>query len=370
MAPDLLLMLHNRAVTTYFYTASAATGEVDTYRLTDAAGSLERVATASAGVNLSAIVTDPERRRLYVADRTMPAIVTFAIGPDGTLAKLNAAFTSSPLANLCLSANRTTMYGVSYTDGTACAHPVDGDGLVLAAGRLSLELGADARCHDVVEVGEGHLVVSALGHDLLYRVRHDAEEGVLEQAPPPVRNERNSGPRHLWLSPARDELYVIGERDARITAHPLTPGGTRHDWYTVPSGIELAPGIVRTPGAVTPATDPASGLPFTWAADLTGSPDGRLLFSTERSSSTVSVTSAATGRLLAWAATEPQPRGIALDPSGRFLLVTGELSSTVSLFEVAPGGGLRFASHAPAREGLLWAEAMIIPNGSSPTPFA
>jgi 6-phosphogluconolactonase len=262
------------------------------------------------------------------------------------------------------------MYGVSYTDGTACAHPVDGDGLVLAAGRLSLELGADARCHDVVEVGEGHLIVSALGHDLLYRIRHDAEEGVLEQAPPPVRNERNSGPRHLWLSPARDELYVIGERDARITAHPLTPGGTRRDWYTVPSGIELAPGIVRTPGAVTPATDPASGLPFTWAADLTGSPDGRLLFSTERSSSMVSVTSAATGQLLAWAATEPQPRGIALDPSGRFLLVTGELSSTVSLFQVGPDGGLRFASHAPAREGLLWAEAMIIPNGSSPTPFA
>lgn len=355
-------------MTTYFYTASAATGDVDCYRLDvpagnpDAAPSVERVATAAAGGNLSAIVADAPRRRLYVADRTMPAVVTFGIGPDGALTRLAAAPTASPLVNLCLSGDGRVMYGVSYTDGTVCAHPVDRDGLVLAAGLVSLSLGERAHCHDVVEIAPHEVMVSALGHDLLYRVRRDPGTGELEQAPPPVREEKGAGPRHMCLSPARDELYVLGERNARITALPLTPDGTRRDWSTVPSSIALAPGVVRSPGTVTPAHDPDSGLPYTWAADLALSPDGRFLFSSERSSSTVSVTSAATGRLVAWTRVERQPRGIALDSAGRFLLVTGELSRSISLFEVAEDGGLRLATRVLARPGLLWAESASLPE--------
>lgn len=360
--------MHNQAVTTCFYTASAATGDVDCYRLDVPAGHpaaaprLERVATARAGGNLSAIAADAPRRRLYVADRTMRAIVTFGLGPDGALTRLGAALTASPLVNLCLAGDGRVMYGVSYADGTLCAHPVDRDGVVLGAGQVSLPLGARAHCHDVVEVAPNEVIVSALGHDLLYRVRRDPDTGGLEQAPPSVRDEKGAGPRHMCLSPAGDELYVLGERNARITALPLTPAGTRRDWSTVPSSIALAPGVVRPPGSATPANDPDSGLPYTWAADLALSPDGRLLFSSERSSSTVSVTSTATGKLMAWTHVERQPRGIALDPAGRFLLVTGELSRTVSLYEVAGDGGLRLVGRVLARPGLLWAESASLPE--------
>jgi 6-phosphogluconolactonase len=349
-------------VTTYFYTASGATGDVDAYRV-DPGGdsgtvSLERTASVNAGKNLGALAIGFGDSRLYVADRTQPAIVTFDVAPTGALTRLGAVPTLSPLANLCLSADRKNVYGVSYVDGTVCVHPLNPDGSVRPAETAPLHLGGDARCHDVVEVAPDEVIVSSLGHDVLYRVRRDPGSGTLGQAPSSVKDERGSGPRHLRLSPARDVLYVLGERSARITAHALTSGQAPRSWHTVPPGVALAPGIVRTPGSPAPAGDPASGLPYTWAADLALSPEGRLLFSSERSSSTVSVTSAATGELLAWTHVEQQqPRGIGLDPTGRFLMVTGELSESVSLYAVAEDGRLRHAASAPAHPGVLWAES-------------
>lgn len=347
-------------MTTYFYTASATTGQIASYRLDRGAGRLEQVAVTPAGGNLAAIAASPRRRRLYVADRTAPAVVTFAVDPaDGTLSELDRAPTGSPLVYLSPSAG--SVYGASYRDGTVCEHPVGADGIAGPAVRPPLRLGGRARCHAVVPGPGGELWVSALGHDLLYRVGHDPGTGELAELRPPVRAGAASGPRHLCVSRDGTELYVLGERNARVTAHPLAPGGARREWDTVPPGVRLAPGIARDPDLEYPPLDPGTGLPYTWAADLALSPDGRLVFTSERSSSTVSVTSARTGELLGWVRAEERPRGIAIDPGGQFLLVTGELSVTVSVYRVGTDGTLRLADRVPSLPGLLWAEAVPLP---------
>lgn len=85
-------------MTTYFYTASATTGDIGTYRLDHEAGRVTHVATTRAGGNLSAIAIHPDRHRLYVADRTAPGIVTYSIDPcDGALAELASTATASQL---------------------------------------------------------------------------------------------------------------------------------------------------------------------------------------------------------------------------------------------------------------------------------
>ena len=359
-------------MTTYFYTASATTGDIGTYRLDHEAGRVTHVATTRAGGNLSAIAIHPDRHRLYVADRTAPGIVTYSIDPrDGALTELASTPTASQLVYLSLAADQRTIYGASYRDGTVCAHPVDADGVAGTAPHPPLPLGEQARCHAVVEGPDGELWVSALGHDLLHRVARDPATGVLAERHPPVHAGTGSGPRHLCLTHERAELYVIGERDARITALSLTPGGARRAWDTLPADIQLAPGIVRSPDPGNPTHDPDTGLPFTWAADLALSPDGRLLFSSERSSSTVSVTSARTGELLDWVRTERQPRGIAVDPSGAYLLVTGELSATVSLYRIdSSAGTLRLTDRAPSLPGLVWAEAADLADTSARCTWA
>lgn len=355
-------------MTTYFYAASATTGDIATYRLDQAAGRLEHVATTRAGGSLYAIALSPRRHRLYAADWAPPGIITFSVDPgDGTLSRLARTPTGSQLVYLSLSAGQHSVYGASYRDGIVCEHPLDADGIAGPAARPPLQLGEEAHCHAVVEGPHSQLWVSALGHDLLYRVGHDPGTGELTVRQPPVQTGTGSGPRHLLISHDRSELYVLGERNAHIIAHPLVPGGERREWATIPPGIRLAPGIVRSLDRENPMHDPGTGMPHTWAADLALSPDGRLLFSSERSSSTVSVTSAQTGELLGWVRAEERPRGIAIDPSGQFLLVTGELSATVSLYRVGAAGMLEFADRAPSLPRLLWAKAAALSEPPAPS---
>jgi 6-phosphogluconolactonase len=344
-------------LTTFFFTAGAVTGAVETYRLDRAAASIVPVGSASAGGKVSTLAVSAGRLRLHAADRARPGIVTFAIDPDdGTLTELGRVPTDCEIVYLLLSRDGRTLYGASYRDGTVCAHPVGDDGVAGPAAGPPLSLGADARCHAVAEAPDGTLWVSALGHDLLYRIGLDPAAGGLAEVAAPVRVPAGTGPRHTALDAKRARVLVIGERTGHVLAYP-TGGGAPREWPAIPPEVRLAPGIVRVPGQDNPPRDPASGLPFTWAADLVLSPHGRLVFTSERASSTVSVTSADTGELLGWTRTEQQPRGIAVDPAGEFLLVTGELSGTVSLYRVTDDGQLSRTAQAAAPPGQVWAEA-------------
>ena len=345
-------------MTTFFFTAGAADGAIQTYRLDRAAGTITPVASAHAGGKVSTLAVSAPRLRLHAADRGRSAIVTFAIDPgNGTLTELGRVPTGIEPVYLLLSRDGRTLYAASYRDGTVSANPVDDDGVVGPASGPPLSLGDDARCHAMAEGPDGTLWVSALGHDLLYRVGREAGTGALAEVAAPVRVPAGTGPRHTAFDAQRTQVLVIGERTGHVLAYPAD-GGAPREWDTLPPDVRLAPGIVRIPGAENPPHDLATGLPFTWAADLVLSPDGRLVFSSERSSSTVSVTSADTGELLGWTRTEEQPRGIAVDPAGEFLLATGERSESVSLYRVTDDGQLSRAAQAAAPPGQVWAEAV------------
>jgi 6-phosphogluconolactonase len=347
-------------VTAYFYVASAVTGDIAAYRLDPAAGRVEQAAITRADDTVASLAISPRRGRLYAVLRGRPAIATFALDrADGSLSELAVAPAPGPLAYLLLSADEQWLFGASYHDSMACAHPVDDHGVAGPAPRPALSLGTGARCHAVAEAADGTLWVSALGHDRLYPLRHDPATGELAPLGFTVELPPGTGPRHLALYPGRDRLAVITERTAQVVSLPVgEPGAVPYAvWDALPDEVRLAPGLVRVPGQEYPAADPESGLPWTWAADLALSADGELAVTSERSSSTVSVLSARTGELLSWTRSEEQPRGLALDPSGEFLLVTGERSTSVSLYRIGDGGrALDLADRAPAPPGLMWAE--------------
>jgi 6-phosphogluconolactonase len=81
-----------------------------------------------------------------------------------------------------------------------------------------------------------------------------------------------------------------------------------------------------------------------WAADIHLTPDGRFLFASERTSSTLAGfrVDAATGQLTAIGSvpTEKQPRGFAIDPSGRFLAAVGELSDGMTVYAIDQTSGV------------------------------
>jgi 6-phosphogluconolactonase len=102
-----------------------------------------------------------------------------------------------------------------------------------------------------------------------------------------------------------------------------------------------------------------SGKP--WAADIHVTPDGRFLYASERTSSTLAgfAIDAGTGALKPignWP-TETQPRGFAIDPAGRFLLSTGQISHSLTAYAInADSGALRPLKRYPMGANPNWVE--------------
>ncbi len=114
---------------------------------------------------------------------------------------------------------------------------------------------------------------------------------------------------------------------------------------------------------------PGFGAQTPWGADLHLTPDGRFLYASERTSSTLATwrVDRASGRLtrIATTPTEKQPRGFAIDPSGHYLLAVGQLSTSLRVYRIdTRSGALAPLDEAPVGKGANWIE-MVDFDGSN-----
>ncbi len=104
-----------------------------------------------------------------------------------------------------------------------------------------------------------------------------------------------------------------------------------------------------------------------WAADLHLTPDGRFLYASERTSSTLAAfrVDGGSGNLvpIGHYPAETQPRGFNIDPDGRFLVVAGEESNGVSVYAIdGQTGVLRQGSHLDVGLAPTWVEIIALPG--------
>lgn len=150
--------------------------------------------------------------------------------------------------------------------------------------------------------------------------------------------------------PDNRRLYLLNELDATINAYA----------FDGRSGL-LSP--IETVSAVPPG---CSGVPS--AADIHVTPDGRFLYASERTTSTLAGfrIDADTGRLSAigHVATETHPRGFAIDPWGRFLLAVGQRSHQLTVYAIDAGSGrLEARARYPMGQNPNWVEIVDLPEG-------
>jgi 6-phosphogluconolactonase len=98
-----------------------------------------------------------------------------------------------------------------------------------------------------------------------------------------------------------------------------------------------------------------------WAADIHITPNGKFLYMSERTGSTLGAfrVEGATGKLtfLSSTSTEQQPRGFAIDPKGRYLIASGEKSDTLSVYAIdQASGALKLLGKYPTGKGSSWVE--------------
>jgi len=351
---------------TFVYVSNAEDGDISTYSMKPD-GALQPGARVKVASAVMPMAVSPDRRFLYAAVRSRPySVHAFSIdSATGALTPLGV----SPLAESCpyISLDKTGrfLFGASYAANLITVKPIGADGRVAAEPLQIIPVGRNAHSIRTDETNR-FVYVPTLGSDAIFQFNFDAKSGRLSSNTPAVVLVKPlTGPRHFIASRDNRFVYVLNELLATVTTFSLDGNTgllTGQDSVSgLPPDTKLAPGMPRGPITGPNAPPPRNTDNDIWAADIHATPDGRFLYISERTSSTLATLSAnaASGKLvyLGSTPTEKQPRGFAIDPKGRFLIASGEKSQTISVYEIdAASGALRLLQKYPAGTGANWVE--------------
>jgi 6-phosphogluconolactonase (cycloisomerase 2 family) len=270
--------------------------EVSAFALNPASGTLSLVNRVSCGgTNPAHLVVHPNGRFLFVANHLSSNVAAIAIAEDGALGELVQLL------------------------------PLPGE-----PGPHRKEQ-PFSKPHQLVFDPHGRfLIVPDKGIDATFFVAVDAATGRLALTGEPARDREGSGPRHAVVAPGGGHVYVVNELDSTVAAFSL-------------QGEGLVP--IQRLNAL-----PDDFFGFSRAAGIAITPDGRLLFASNRGHDSIAAFSVdqATGRLTALGH-EPSggrtPRFIAPSPDASAIICANEEGHTLTRIAIDENGRLQ-----PARE--------------------
>ena len=316
---------------TIVYVSCAQSREIHVFSLAGDSGEVrlrQRVATAGAPGPLRVC---PQRRVLYAGTRGADALAALAIDPaNGELAALGSVPTPGGATYVSCDRLRRVAFCASYGANLLAVFPLDAQGAPQPASQVESEL---PRAHAaLIDAANRWLLVPSLGSDTI-RAWQLGDDGRLARGA--VTNVRaGSGPRHLVFSPDNRHVHCLNELDGSIDVFD----------FDAQSGTLICTQSINML--------PANFADKPWAAELRATPDGRFLYATDRTASTIAAfaVDTASGRLslIDHTPTETQPRGMAIDPAGRWLVAAGQLSSRLTVYAIDAASGRLRAVHGHA----------------------
>jgi 6-phosphogluconolactonase len=313
------------------------------------------------------LAVSPDKRFLIAAVRSKPyQAYSYGIDPkSGALAAVGTGPLAESFPYIALDRRGRFLLGASYGAHLVSVNPVAPDGKV---GEPLQTIPTARNAHAIRTDNSNRFVfVPHLGTDQVFQFLFDENTGRLAANTPPVLQlKQGTGPRHLVVSQDNRFVYLLNELTATVTTLALDGGtGTLKELDSasvLPPDTKLGPGVPRgavgTPGANQAPRNTANDV---WAADLHLTPNGKFLYASERTSSTIGGfrVDGATGKLtfIGSTPTERQPRGFAIDPAGRFIVVSGELSDMIATCAIdAESGALKPTGRYPTGKGSNWVE--------------
>src|SRR5262245_46407225 len=351
---------------TFVYVSNADDGEIGTYAL-QSDGSLKTGPRIKAEKIVMPMAVSPDKRFLIAAVRSQPyQALSYSIDRGSGELKLVG---SGPLAEsfpyISLDRGGRFLFGASYGGNLTSVNPVSEDGRI----GQPLQVVPTARnAHSIrIDNTNRYVFVPHLGTDQVFQFVFDEKSGRLTANTPPVLQvKQGTGPRHLIVSQDNRHVYVLNELTGTVTTLALDAGtgllSELDSASVLPADTKLVPDMPR--GAVgTPTANqaPRNTDNDIWAADLHLTPNGRFLYASERTTSSIGAlrVDGTSGKLtyLSSTPTEKQPRGFNIDPTGRFLVVAGEKSDMLAVYAInAESGALKALGRYPAGKGANWVE--------------
>lgn len=357
-------------VGTFVYVSNAVDGDISTYRMAST-GELTPGPRAKAASVVMPMAVSPDKRFLYAAVRSKPYTV-FVYAIDRETGALNL-LDSSPLAEsmpfISLDKTGRFLFAAGYGAHLISVNAVGTDGRVSAKPLQVIPTGRNA--HSIrVDGTNAFVFVPNLGSDQIMQFTFDAKTGRLaSNTPATVLVDGKTGPRHCVFSNDNRFLYVLGEFTAKVLVFALDGRTGLLNQIGEARGLQddspLRPGGPRAAVAAGSTVAPPDTSNDIWAADIGMTPDGRFLYISERTGSTLACFSVnkESGRLtyLGSAPTEKQPRGFAIDAEGKLLVASGEESDTISVYSIDQAKGtLARLGRYPVGKGANWVEIVSL----------
>jgi 6-phosphogluconolactonase len=351
---------------TFVYVSNAEDGEIGSYRLLDS-GELQPLVRFKAASAVMPMAVSPDRRFLYAASRSKPfSVHAYSItSSTGALTPLATSPLAESFPYISLDRTGRFLFGASYGGHLVSVNAIGADGRVAAEPLQVIPVGRNAHAIRVDESNR-FAFVPTLGTDQMFGFTFDAKSGRLASNTPAVyQMKAGTGPRHFVTSSDNRFLYALSELQGSVTTFALDAKTGLLTEVSSASGLpadtKLGPGAPRGAVGGPGAPPPRNTDNDVWAADIHLTPNGRFLYISERTSSSLGAFSVdgATGKLtyLSSTPTERQPRGFAIDPKGRFLVASGEKSETISVYAIDQAtGALKQLGKYPTGKGSNWVE--------------
>jgi 6-phosphogluconolactonase len=292
----------------------------------------------------SPMAISPDRQKLYVAFRGTPyAVLSFGIDHAGRkLDYLGRAPLADSMAHISTDATGRWLFSASYSGGKFAINSIGADG-VAGDTRQVLDIGPKAHCA-MRSPDNSQVYVVSLGTDSILRFGFDAMTGALKNLPPAATTPAGTGPRHLVFGQEGRFAYVVNELSGTVDAYAVDDKGA---FTRIQSADITADGFTGTPQS----------------ADIHLTPDGRLLYASERGSNTLAgfMVDPGSGRLTpAGKVSVPAaPRGFAISPDGRHIVTLGDRAGTAVVLAIDPASGkLSPVDEVKAGDGPNWVEIL------------
>jgi len=349
---------------TYVYVSNADTKDIRVLRLDQTTGALtpvEQVQLTAPGP-LNPLAVSPDRRFLYAAQREAPYTVS-CLGIDqlsGELTYLGSA--SLPHSSPYIITDRTGRWllSASYPGSLISVSAIGPQGFPQPPHQI---VRTEPNAHSIqVDAANRNVFVPCLGGDVFMQWRFDDVTGRLTANPAAtVRVEQSVGPRHFAFHPNNRTVYLLNELNAAVYVYSYDAATSE---LTEQQTIAALPTSFSGPAFGLPGGVEHNGGPK--AADLHVTPDGRFLYASERTSSTLTGfrVDLDTGRLTRIDSfpTETTPRGFNIDPTGRYLLAAGQDSHHLAVHAIdQASGSLTAVGRYEMGRGPNWVEVLRLP---------
>jgi 6-phosphogluconolactonase len=356
---------------TFVYVSNSESGSISVFGMNPITGELNNVGEVESGKATMPLAVSPDRRFLYASIRSQPySVASYAIDSStGELDLLSIVPLPESMAYISTDWTGRFLFGASFGSDLISVNPIGRNGLAQAEPVSLIRGGRHA--HAIMPDPSNRFVYATnLANDQILQMRFDQETGALTLNKPAAATSRpDAGPRHFCFTPNNRFVYVLNELNGTVTCYALDNGTgmliEKHSVSAIAPGVDIVPGFIRPPlsasGEVIPEKN--SDKPKIWAADIHITPNGKSVYASERTTSTIAcfIADPLTGKLVYMRSveTEKQPRGFNIDSKGKFLIAAGEKTDHVSVYAIDQNNGeLKFLNRYPTGKNPNWVECV------------